>query len=360
LKRALPLAVFALSAVWLLTTSNLDGDFRIDEAHKISETYFLRLIEQGDFRDPAWLSSPVERANPQVGKVVFGLAMQIRGVPLPADATFAENPDPRGSPPQFRRGLRPVRTVSALATAGTAALACAMTGSPIAPLLFLSSFAARTYGAAGVYDALLAFFFVAAAAPLRSKVTWPRTVASAVLAALAFGTRVSGVLAIVGTVVLVRDWRKALAAIAICVGTATILNPFYWVPGPESLLVRPFARYATQLADLSSLLAATGEHRLGPLERVQFVSEYAFGDLSGALVLLGLAFTCIWVWRDRPGVPVLAWAAAIVVVFTIWVPVAYPRYVLAAMAPLAIASDYGWRWVITKVSTSLREKANGK
>jgi 4-amino-4-deoxy-L-arabinose transferase-like glycosyltransferase len=229
LKKALPLAVFVVSAVWLSITANLSGDFRIDEAHKISETWYLRLIERGDFHHPDWLSSPIERANPPAGKVIFGLAMQAAGVELPRDGTFAMHPDPRGKPAELRSALRPTRMVSVLATAGTAALACLLAG-PIASLLFLGSFVTRTYADAAVYDALLTFFVVAAAVSIARKVTWPRTVAAATLAALAFDTRASGIIALLGIIVLIRDWRKALAAIAICFVVATALNPVCWVP----------------------------------------------------------------------------------------------------------------------------------
>lgn len=347
MKKALPFAVFAAAAVWLYMTANLDGEFRIDEAHKISETYFLRLVERGDFRSPDWTSSQVERANPPVGKVVFGLAMQAAGVALPRDLTFAAHPDPRGAPPQFRSALRPARLVSLVATAGTAALACFLAG-PIASILFLGSFLVQTHGTSAVFDPLLTFFILAAAAPVAGRVTWPRTVAAAVLAALAFDTRASGILALIGVLVLVRDWRKCLSAIGICFFVATALNPVYWsVTG-----------YATQFHDLNALLAATGEHRLGPVEKVRFVSEYAFGDIVGLLTLIGVLMLALVRPRSLP--PVLWWCLAVVVTFTAWLPVGYPRYVLVVIPAFAIAADYGWRSAITKVSTSLRERAKGK
>lgn len=337
MKKALPLAVFALSAVWLAITGNLVGDFRIDEAHKISETYYLRLIERGDFSNPAWLASPIERANPPIGKVIFGLAMQARGVPLPVDASFATQPDPRGSPARLRSALAPVRVVSLIATSATAALACVLAG-PVASILFMGSFLARTYGTAGVFDALLTLFVVAAAVPVAFKVTWPRTVSAACLAALAVDTRLSGVIALIGVIVLVRDWRKALAAVAICFVVATALNPVCWVPGPEPLV---FGRYAMMIRDANAVLTSTGEHQLRPIEKFEFLSEYAFGDLIGLLTLLGLPFAIRRVPRS-----IGWWCLAVVITLTAWLPVGYPRYVLLAIPALAIAADYGYRQLL--------------
>ena len=325
MKKALPLAVFVVSAVWLFLTANLDGDFRIDEAHKISETYYLRLIERGDFGNPDWFSSPIERANPLVGKVVFGLAMQAAGVPLPTSATFATHPDPRGKPEEFRPALRPTRTVSLLATAGTAALAATLAG-PIASALFLFSFLARTYADAAVFDALLVFFVVAAAVPVASKVTWPRTVAAAILAALAIGTRLSGGLALIGVIVLVRDWRKALAATAICLALAAVFSPAGW---------------PTMIRDANAIIATTHEHRLTLLERLRFVSEYAFGDVVGLLTLAGIPF----VRRQA----ILWWCLAIVALFTLWLPVGYPRYVFMTIPPFAIAAGLGYRQLVVRL-----------
>ena len=330
MKKALPLAVFVLSAAWLSITGHLDGDFRIDEAHKISETYFLRLIERGDFRNPDWLSSPIERSNPPVGKVLFGLAMQADGIELPNDMTFAAHPDPAGRPLQFRPALRPVRVVSLVATSGTAALACVLAG-PLASLLFMGGFLVNTYGTSGIFDPLLTFFVVAAAVPIARKVTWPRTVAAASLAALAFDTRASGALALLGVCILLgRDWRKSLASVAIFAAVATALNPVFWLAG----WIQPFR-------DLSAILAGTGEHRLTPLEKIDFVSEYAFGDVFGILVLLGLPFAY---WRTEGRIR--WWCAATVIVFTAWLPVGYPRYVLLVMPALAVASAIGYRQLV--------------
>ena len=330
MKKVLPLAAFALSAVWLSITGNLDGDFRIDEAHKISETYFLRLIERGDFRNPDWLSSPIERSNPPVGKILFGLAIQAAGVPLPTDMKFAAHPDPAGRPLQFRPALRPVRVVSLLATSGTAALACVL-GGPLAALLFMGSFLVNTYGTSGIFDPLLTFFVVAAAVPVARKVTWPRTVAAATLAALAFDTRASGILALLGVCVLLgREWRKSLAAIAVFAALATALNPPVW-----------FLGWGQPFRDLNALLANTGEHRLTPLEKIDFVSEYAFGDVFGIITLLGLPFAF---WRTEGSIK--WWCSAIVVAFTAWLPVGYPRYVLVVMPALVIGAAIGYRQLV--------------
>jgi hypothetical protein len=97
-----------------------------------------------------------------------------------------------------------------------------------------------------------------------------------------------------------------------------------------------------QLHDLRSILDSTGEHQLTPVEKVRFVSEYAFGDLIGLFTLLGL----IPLAARRSPLAILWWCLAMVVVFTAWIPVAYPRYVLMVIPALAIAADYGYRQLI--------------
>ena len=346
MKRVVPLLIFVASAAWLWATGNLDGDFRIDEAHKISETYVLRLIERGDFRNPDWLSSPIERSNPVVGKVLFGLAMQLAGVPLPSDMSFAANPDPRGKPTAYRPALLPTRIVSLAATAGTAALACILAG-PIASLLFLASFLAAAYGTVAVFDPLLTFFIVGAAAAVADRPSWPRTSIAAVISALAIDTRLSGVLALLGVLSLVRDWRKGAVAAAICLAATIALNPFYWVPGGGSL---PH-RFAMQIHDLNALLAATGEHRLTALEKMRFVSEYAFGDMVGVATLIGLLLAI-----RRPVPRSLIWSVVIVVAFTAWLPVGYPRYVLAVIPAFAVGAAIGYRHALVAGISLVRDR----
>jgi hypothetical protein len=110
---------------------------------------------------------------------------------------------------------------------------------------------------------------------------------------------------------------------------------------------------------LSAILDSTHEHRLGPLEKLSTVSEYAFGDVIGLLTLLGLAFAVFRTADVAVGGPagwtaggpsrrILWWCVAMVVAFTAWLPVAYPRYVLLVIPPLCIAADFGYRHLMVK------------
>jgi hypothetical protein len=145
--------------------------------------------------------------------------------------------------------------------------------------------------------------------------------------------------------------------------------------------------FFTQFHDLQVLLDATGEHRLGAGEKVRFVWEYAFGDFVGIAILIGLCFAPFGVRPSRPhsgppastpptfdesgrrdgaqpagGTPaVLTWCAAIVVLFTAWLPVGYPRYVLVIIPALAIAAAHGYRHGVVAaghLASGRRRRAN--
>jgi hypothetical protein len=346
-RRALPAAVFLAAAAAIWASGRLDGDFRIDEAHKISETARLS--------PSAWKHSRAERANPPVGKWIFAIATP----PVPYDPAFTERAarGERLPPPHlqaaYRRALRPARMVSLLATALTAALIYVLSDSLLASLLYFFSFLTQTFAATAVFDPLLTLFVVAAAVPLARSVTWPRTVAAAVLSALAIDVRLSGALALAGVLALLlvrRKFVQAAAATGIAAVLAAALNPLF---------------FFTQFHDLQVLLAATGEHRLTIAEKLRFVSEYAFGDFVGIAILVGVLFAPFGVRPSRPHSPgvspgddggragrpagaggtpaLLAWCATIVVLFTAWLPVGYPRYVLVIIPALAVAAAHGYR-----------------
>jgi hypothetical protein len=337
-RKALPLVIFLAAAAAIWASGRLEGDWRIDEAHKISET--ARLSPW------AWKNSRAERANPPVGKWIFALAAPS----VPFDPAFTERaargervPPPHLAP-AYRRALPRVRMVSLVATALTAALVYVLSGSILAVLLYFFSFLTQAFSATAVFDPLLTLFVVAAAVPVARKVTWPRTVASAMLAGLAIDVRLSGALALAGVcslLVVRRSWKQAAAAAGIAAMLAIAFNPFFF----------------SQFRDLQILLAETGEHRLGALEKLRFVSEYAFGDWVGMAMLIGAFFAAF-----KPREPLLAWAATVAVLFTAWLPVGYPRYVLVVIPALAIASAYGWSaaWAyVRKRSTGSVETPNG-
>ena len=73
------IAFAAVLAAVLLPGSWLRDDFRVDEAHKISESAFLRLWLNGDVSNPAWSANIVDRTNPPVGKYALGAAILLSG-----------------------------------------------------------------------------------------------------------------------------------------------------------------------------------------------------------------------------------------------------------------------------------------
>jgi hypothetical protein len=342
MRRALPAAIFLAAAATIWASGRLKGDWRIDEAHKISETARLS--------PSAWRHSRAERANPPVGKWIFALAAPR----VPYDPAFTERAarGERIPPPHlasaYARALPRVRMVSLIATALTAALVYALSESFLAVLLYFFSFLTQTFAATAVFDPLLTLFVVAAAVQLARKVTWPRTFAAAVLAGFAIDVRLSGALALAGVLALLlvrRRFVQAAVAGGISLVLAAAMNPFFF----------------TQFHDLQVLLDATGEHRLSAAEKLRFVSEYAFGDFVGIAILVGLVFAPFGLRPSRPRSPgnehgragrpagaggtpaLLAWCAIIAILFTAWLPVGYPRYVLIIIPALAIAAAHGYR-----------------
>jgi hypothetical protein len=255
-------------------------------------------------------------------------------VRVPLDPAFTERAarGERIPPPHlaeaYRRALRPARMVSLVATSLTAALVYLLSDSLLASLLYFFSFLTQTFAATAVFDPLLTMLVVAAAMPVARKVTWPRTIAAAILAALAIDVRLSGALALAGVVALLivhRKFVEAGAAAAIGAVVAAAMNPFFF----------------KQFGDLQALLAQTHEHRLTIGEKLRFVSEYAFGDVAGILLLIGVVFAPFAARRAPRAV--LAWCATVAVLFTAWLPVGYPRYVLVIIPALAVAAAYGYR-----------------
>ncbi|MEO6260598.1 MAG: hypothetical protein ABIP63_09610, partial [Thermoanaerobaculia bacterium] len=265
--------VFLASLATTIFSGRLEGDFRIDEVHKISETFFLRLVEEGDWGSSAWLDSPVERTNPPVGKLLFGLAIQAVGQPLPTDlrvATLTQN-GRRLPPPewqaQYQRWLFPARMMSALATAATASLvlllgwfATDLSGGLICVLFYSLNFLVAAFSATAVFDPLLSFFIVLAGAlSLLIENQKIAAISASLAAALAFNVRVTGLLAIAACVVLfliTRRLRAAALSATIFPIAAIALNPFYWVPGPvsDALPQRTVSRILLQQHDLRTLL----------------------------------------------------------------------------------------------------------
>ena len=400
-RSATAIAVFALSLLVTLATGRQRGDFRIDEAHKLSETYYLRLAERGDFSNPAWFRSRVERANPPVGKYLFGLAIRAAGLELPGDLAVAEevNNGQRYPPPfalpAYREMLMPVRLFTAVITAATAAaiflVGCSAGGllaGIVATILYSTSFMAQAFAATAVFDPLLTFSVLLTILPVinmakasRRSALWLMALGGA-LAGIATQVRVTGLIALAGLVAVAivdalyrRPLRRAVTlcclSAAVCLLVATALNPYYWSdPSPsavppefrawQALPARIVDRYRLQLADLSFLLAReeAAQTALRGMEKPRFVAEYLFGDWFGIMMLFGLALAVaipIATRRlDQPAAAMVAWSAAIVIILTAWLPLPYPRYVLVALPPAALIAGYGWSALWRSVVEHLR------
>lgn len=378
---------FAVIIAGVVVRGSWRGDFRTDEAHKISESAFLGLWLRGDVRNPAWFELVLDRTNPPVGKYVFGAAILLAGQPLPPLPTLAVH-NPHGVPPThpkplsapYRPLLPAVRFASAAATAMTAALVTGMlarsagwVAAAAALWFFAMNGLTRQYGAQGVFDPLFAFFFmstIALVTMLTGMKSWRRIAAVAaaigLVTALAFQTRLNGLFALL--VALPFVWlalrstpRIAIAATAIlaCTFAVTTLavNPFYWsMPatplqpfsahaGPS----RPFERLLQQKHDLEALALPLQEGRTfgrTPAEKVAYLFETMLSDVTGLLMMaaaiggiIGLALR----WRSLVPQLRMAMLISLTVVFTMTatLPMPWGRYLVVVTGPLALAGGFG-------------------
>jgi hypothetical protein len=398
---AAAVAVFALSLFVILATGRQRGDFRIDEAHKLSESYYLRLVGRGDFSNADWFRSRVERANPPFGKYLFGLAIRAAGLELPHDLVVAEQVNngqrypPAWAIPTYKEMLVPVRLLTAVLNAATAAaiflIGCSAggwTAGLAATILFGTSFMAQAFAATAVFDPLLTFSVLLTLLALIGlrKASWHyaswHMVLAGALAGVAAQVRVSGLIALAGIMAVAMvdalcrsRFRSAvvlscLAGLA-CLLVATALNPYYWSsPSPsavppsfratQALPARILDRYRLQFADLSYLLEREerAQTPLRGIEKPRFVAEYLFGDWSGVMMFFGLALAVAIPAATRRFDPqaaiVVTWSVVILIVLTAWLPLPYPRYVLVAVPPAALIAGYGWSILLRNISEHLR------
>lgn len=397
-----PALGFAVSLIVLSLWAVNDERFRIDEAHKISETYFYRLLKSGDFANPDWLRHPVDRSNPPIGKFLFGLSMRLHGVELPADLKMARYLEERQihEPPGevavlYRSALSPIRRVSLVSAALIAAIlswAAWRLGGPLAAVLttslYLGSDLTLGYAKAGVFDPLLALMATVTLVPLL--LLWKRkgvsgwmllSIAAGAQAGLASQVRLSGAIAFAGIIavtvfliVTTHRWvhlRIAAVAAVSAIIIATIVNPFYWttpsqgsgldaeLAGNQLLPLRIANRYEIQLHDLSNILReTTGSEPLSMSGKWQFFTEQVTGDGSGLLMLLGayIAIGLLFV-RARRTPELLftsVWTLSIVVAFLVWLPLAWPRYGVFVIPMLALLGGMGWERVLRQVKPFLR------
>jgi len=356
LKRAaLPALAFILVPLLVAGSGAARGGFRIDEAHKIAQTALVHAWPHP--RDPAWTQTISDRTDPPVGKYVFALAIVASGGRVPALPTLGGYaPDgvvPGMFPAEVTRHydacLPAARGASTLAMALTAALVawCAARaggtfGALAAMALFLTNYATQLLWATAVFDPLLALFAtlsLALAASPRARSTGAM-IAAGVVGALAFQTRLNGALffAVTLAVMLPRARARAAAAVAAFVAVTLAVNPYYW-PDPP-------ARFAAQIADASHLLALMPARLTTLGAKWRFFAETVGGDVAGLLLLAAaLAGTLVLAlrWRALSEAARLTgvWCAAAIVVFVVWLPVAWPRYILATVPPLCCLAAIG-------------------
>lgn len=361
------------------------GDFRIDEAHKISETAFLRIWLDGDVRNPAWFGNIVDRMTPPAGKYAFGAAILLRRQTLPSLPTLAVR-DPNipalhatelSAP--YRPLLHTVRAVSTVATALTAAILTTLMAryhgwisAAFAFTFFSMSYVTQTYWATAVYDPLLALFIMMAIALMTALAAGPATkrvvvlaVAMGIVTALAFQTRLNGLYAFLVVIpflwiVLRRSIRMALLATVVTAGgfvvTTLTLNPYYRstpaIPhepfsshnGP----LRPVQRLIQQKQDLVTVAAPVITKRTAgrtPGEKAGFVFEGIASDLPGLLMMFAAvaAVTLLALrWRSlTPAVRVaLSMSLAFVLTMVGSLPMPWLRYLLVDVAPLALLAGF--------------------
>jgi 4-amino-4-deoxy-L-arabinose transferase-like glycosyltransferase len=401
--------LFALSYASWEFRGTWKGPLRIDEAHKIADTFFFRLLLDGDFSHPAWSAHIVDRTNPPAGKFIYGFGAWIAGAPLAEtlnvrveedDGKLGQQLAP-GAWPKYRPTLLAMRRVSMAATALTVAIlffaAARMHGWVAGVLASASLFFAyltNTFAATAVYDPLLTFFVAATVVPVvaivvvgrrppadlggvdpaskgrpeadapreksrgRLEAASPRwylpAIVAGALSALAFQTRLSGGVALLGFIAAVlslkleaRSLKLVLAAIASFVATAFAVNPYYWRGG-----------LFTQLGDLRALLAE--QHRLeGPLAKLGFAWEIIGGDVIGLITVFGALLALLFLSprgaRDRRTLGIaVAWSLTIVILTVLWLPVAWPRYLLVCGPPLALLAGLAWAELVAQLRLHLR------
>lgn len=320
-----------------------------DEAHKISETSFARLVVAGDFRSPMWTNDRVERANPQVGKLVFAAALVLGGDAVPRDLSILDelsrSTNWQTTEPTRRANLhrlRSVRRVSAVCNAISAATlfwiasAASMTGGAAAAIVFAIHPTVDELGSMAVFDPLMTTFFVLTiAAAGRAARTGGRgaLIAAAILSALCFQTRLSGLFAWAGAAatIAVARRRRAVADVAILtavmIAVSFAVNPFYWS-------LNPVRRFLWQIDDLAVIMTWNHAAIHSLPKRLAFEWRILGGGLFAGIAL----WLALLAARRAPAMPEALGAFAAALVVMLWLPVPWPRYLEPVIAAFALCS----------------------
>ena len=386
---ASPLRVWGTAAVALLLffffapVRARDGrTFQIDEVAKISETHFLRLFARGDFHSPEWFRNIIDRTNLAGGKYIFGLAIVAHGLPLPpAPSLGAATPAgdipaifPREVNARYKQYLVPARRAGLLAASLAAALIVAFAlrmHGPVAAIAAVSFFTFHeiTLGFGGnvARDTLMAGALCAAAAPVWTLWQNPRgrrwlvhALVAGVLCGIAISIRFNGAVALVFAVTALlvrRAWRAALVVALVASALVLAMHPYYWADAPtgvpdefrteEVLPLRVVHRLGFQLRDMQKVVALLPPHieLRTPLQRLRFLGMGIVNGAVGMALWLAVALgVALPVFRRRTTDAirfVWLWALIVAGIAALLQPVAWQRYLIAVLPPLALLGGIG-------------------
>lgn len=399
-------AVFFLFFVFAPVRTRDGRSFQIDEAHKISETHFLRLFVRGDFHSREWFRNIVDRTNPPVGKYILGSAIVLHGLPLPPAPSLAiyaadgriPAAFPRAVNARYARYLAPARRATLLATALTAALLVwsamrlhSMLAAAGALFFFTLHHLTLGFGAIAVFDPLVALMGMAIVPPVwilwRGQGgirRWIAAIAAGVICGLAIGIRFNGgvCLLFAAAVTLIagarhRSRSTLVAGVIVVLTTAVVvvaLNPYFWAAAPvgqgvaeefsrnEALPLRVVNRFSYQLRDLSLLIAGLDGALMHSLTRRSgFFGLTMFGDVPGFLLWIGVSLGILLpLLRRRVSDDlrfVWLWAAVVGGVTALWLPVAWQRYLMVALPPLALMGGIGLAEMVAAIRNYRRPAA---
>jgi len=388
--------VFCVVAAHFGFSSGMKRGWREDEALKIAETHYARLFFSGDLTAPEWVSDRLKLVNPPVGKYVYGIAGIVSGSELPDSldvvwiADFPFSIPPEGREALFQSLLGAARWVSVLATATIAAFLFWTAGriagpvaAIVAPLLYLRSPLVIKLSTQAIFDALQSAFVIGIPLILvvlvRREENGRRDVALAaalgILGALAFQTRLNGVLPFAAAVVVVSlatraKRRRVILAITLVAFSAVSLavNPYYWTAirptdttarDPASEMVLPMriaSRIRGQVSEAERQVERNTDAHLATIpERAKFVFSVTRRRIAGILTLLGFAIAVVLAVRRRDdrGLRVVVLFAVLNTLFvTAWLPLSWTRYVDITLAPLALAAGCGFGLVVRQWSAA--------
>lgn len=333
-------------------------DFTGDEASKISESYYFR-------RHPDWFISNIERTNPPVGKWLFGAVLYVAGQDVPADpalswrAAEGRYVPPPGREEAYRRALRPLRVFSVVMTAilfGVVvwmSVSCGgMLAGWIAFVLLWRHVLTQTLAPLATFDALQVMPMTAAVALLlRQRRLEFRAAVAGLLIALAFQTRLNGILAMAPALVAIGlRKRAALVLFAVCAVASIAINPYYWVSGPNAGIIH---RIVWQMEDVSAVMATLNPNDISdtPGEKARFFLTTVASGVAGKAIIAG-AIIAVFLCRRESAIALTA-----ALVFAAWLPIMWPRYVYPAIPLLVWLASLGFSAAATAATESIRRRS---